>query len=638
MTKQNWKKRSSACSPRKQLTDTSPLLIVFAAASLFCLHTEGQSLLQDASLSGLNEFRFAKGFDITDNDQKPWNYLTNTTDVRAGLRSMYLKIRFDVQEPSMGFNPLEPVYREYFSRRTLGFELTPLLIEVGHVSTQFGRGLTFSCKEDREIERYSILDGVFGQMQNQWVTLQGVAGRPYSQRNDPVAILASHGFEEPETILLQNQADLHNRDIIAGGYMDVFLPLENLPFSFPASGSVGGGIVKYNANVDRLSFDIIDEDLFYYQERSSYYLPSEALNLTLGNYSLSVENALMTGRIHSYASDSLRGAFDSLHTPPNGHATYISVQGLVHNVALLAEYKNYDYEKTWYLEDHATIENISAFLIPPNVRYQHTWQLLNKHLLSNLMGNSIGYNFTAGWSPFENAQLTAVFSYGGLHETDSRCKINPDYYYWEAYGEWAQEAGDLLDLKFGFDYGKLDPEYPKVTYRTLACKVDAGPFRQRHSFGVTLEGQLNSKPFLAEENEQALKDLIVRVLPEESLRDVDDTLDLDLLVDDSERSEYKQYAFNMLGILSYSLSPWLTIAVTLEHEVKLEKQDYIHIVSDISAEVHNYASFGINLKPFSNHILKLEYGSMSGGKKCTLGTCVDMPSFKGFRAMLTSMF
>jgi hypothetical protein len=78
--------------------------------------------------------------------------------------------------------------------------------------------------------------------------------------------------------------------------------------------------------------------------------------------------------------------------------------------------------------------------------------------------------------------------------------------------------------------------------------------------------------------------------------------------------------------------------VTFEHEVKLETQDYIHVVSDISAEINNYASVGINLKPFPNHILKLEYGSMSGGKKCTLGTCVDLPPFKGFRAMLTSMF
>jgi hypothetical protein len=44
------------------------------------------------------------------------------------------------------------------------------------------------------------------------------------------------------------------------------------------------------------------------------------------------------------------------------------------------------------------------------------------------------------------------------------------------------------------------------------------------------------------------------------------------------------------------------------------------------------------VKPVAGTTVTGEYGSMSGGKKCTLGTCVDLPPFKGFKLTIESVF
>ena len=611
--------------------------------------------IPNTTVSGFNELRFADGYDISGGSQRLWKYLTNTTDVRVGVGALYLKTRFDVEEPSLGYNPPEPVYREYFSRRTIGFEMNPFFIEAGHVNTQFGRGLTLSLKEDREIERYTLLDGVNGQLRLPWVTLQGIVGRPIDQRNRQVELLdvvESTEYDPPDTILVLDQADARFRNLIAGLYTEAFFPVDKAPFSFLSSGSIGGGLVRYNSNVSRPSSvpNPDPEHPFWYQNRTSLYFPSVALNMARGDFGLSTEHAWMQGAVHEL--DSSRGVFDSVYTKPKGFSSYISMNAQLFGVSLLAEYKNYFYRK-WEIfssdeidpvkfdKAYDAYEEVYAFFIPPSVRYQHSWHLLNKHLPSNFMADIIGYKFMLNWAPTGSSMLTADFCFGGPHDQDSRFRYKKKSSYWEAYGEWTQELGDRVNLKIGFDYGKVDNiEQPKVTFRTLACDVKAGPFRESHSFGLTLESQLNDKPFLAEKDTAAFMDLILRTVPASTLATYstyEDTLEFgNLLVPDSERSHYRQYAFNLLAVLSYNLSPWLSVAITLEHEVLLSKEEP-PVVTNILSETHNYASIGLNLKPFTNHTITLEYGSMSGGKKCTMGTCVDVPPFKGFKLMINSM-
>ena len=615
-----------------------PLLLTAAAlaipASLFAAEVLSQSRAPDISVSGINELRLAHGYDISERTlDRPWNYLINTMDVTAQASAFYTKLRFDVQEPSMGFNPPEPVFREYLSRRTFGFETAPLLLEAGNISTQFGRGLTLSLKEDREIERYVLLDGVYGRLLYPWVTVQGVAGRPYQWRNRLLALKATEESGNGDTVALIDAADLRMRNNVEGVYVELFDPAEKPQFSFLSSCQVSGGLVRYSSGVGPLRKEII-EGPFWYQNREIWYLPSASVSLSSGEYAFSIDQAWMTGSIHNYYSmDSMRGAFDSAFTTPTAPSTYVSARTTLLGVSLLAEYKNYAYFETIDFSE----EEVGAFLIPPSVRYTHSWHLLNRHMLSNLMGDAVGYKFMLNWSPVESSLLTADFSYGGRHEPDTRFSIMPKSTYWEAYGEWSQEVGDRISAKVGFDYGKLDPDdQPKVTFRTLACQVNAGPFKERHSLGLTVESQLNDKPFLAEPDIQALKDLIVRTVHPDSLQL--DTLRFDYLVPDAARTPYTQRAINLLLTLTYGFSPLLVVSVTLEHEVVLDPLDDIHVQTEISALTNNYASIGLVLKPFPNNTVSMEYGSMSGGKKCTLGTCVDLPPYKGLRLLFTSMF
>jgi hypothetical protein len=640
-------KRNSVTRPTL-ISEKTPSLaaVAFLAGLFFSLQAQDMPFVQQLTVSGLNELRFADGYDISRDVPRPWKYLTNSTDVRVGLRGLYLKTRFDVEEPSLGYNPTEPVYREYFSRRTLGFEMDPFFIEAGHVTTQFGRGLTLSLKEDRETEQYSLLDGVFGQLRYSWLTLQAVAGRPVDTLSRPAALLGVSGGRDPDTVLALVGADMRMRDLVVGAYTEAFFPVEKAIFSFLSSGSVGGGLVRYDAEVGPLTHDMVKpERTFWYQNRKSFYLPSIALNMARGGFGLSIDNAWMTGKIHEHyiSTDSVLSTFDSAYTTPVGSSTYISANALFLGVSLLAEYKNYFYDRVKYknnLVDGRTVtfsKEVSALLVPPNSRYQYSWHLLNKHLLSNLMDDALGYNFLITASPRKSTVVTANFSFGGDHDSVKSLRIKPKSDYWDAYAEWVEDAGERFNIKVGFDYGKLDPAYQNVTFRTLACDIEAGPFGKGHAFGLVLESQLNDKLFLAEKDSAALRNLIIRKVPSDSLVNPD-TFGLDYLVPDDERTHYRQYAFNLLATLSYYFSPWLSLSLTLEREQVLESPENIHVVTDIeSTKVNNYASIGVNLKPSPKHTILLEYGSMSGGRKCTLGTCVDLPMFKGFKLTITSM-
>ncbi len=628
----------------------SLLQIIFLFSFGFCIDvisSDKEARSDNLTASALNELRFADGSDISSELKRPWNYFVNTTDIRVGFKRLYLKTQFEVQEPSMGYNPPERVYREHFSRRTIGLETEPLTIEAGHVSTQFGRGLTLSCKEDREVEQYSLLDGVYGILKLPVLSLQAIAGRPYAELNRPRHFLIADTEDNSGSLFSAETADMFFRDLVSGFYAEVFLPVEKKPFSFLSSGSIGGGIVGYGVNVGPLSYAFSDtvnfERPFYYQNRTGLFLPSVTANINISDFGFSFEHAWMKGKIHSYTNsmDPVKGAFESENLTQSGASTYISANALFSGVSLLAEYKNYLYSRNPVFTGD-TAKRIGTFLIPPTARYMHAWHLLNKHIPSNLMNDIIGYKLQLNWSPDASSMLTADFSFGGAHDTDSRTRLKKENRYWEAYGEWTQEIGSRINLKMGLDYGRIDADdQPDVTYRTIGFDVNAGPFADRHSFGITLESQVNDKFFLVEKDSAALMNLILETVPPEVLErceSFEDSLEYgDLFIPDNKRSRRRKFAFNLFSAISYHFSQWISVSITLEHETVLTKDDpFPHIITESLSEKHNYASIGVNLKPFPNHTLTVEYGSMSGGKKCTLGTCVEVPPFKGIRMLLTS--
>ena len=565
------------------------------------------------SISGRNEFRFADGYNNSHEVPEPWHYLINSIDFRITAAKLYVISRFDVEEPSLGFNPAEPVHREYFSRRTLGLQLDKLTIEAGHVGTQFGRGLTLSCKEDREVEQYSLIDGVYGNFRNSFITVQGIAGRPFQLRNT-LQLQSSRSYplnilEPVDTILVNTTPDLRQRDMIAGIHSEFFLPLEKIRIPVLTSGSVSGGVVRFSNEVGPLSSAVHDKtkkEKFWYRPQKVFWLPSAALDLAAGDFGFSIENSWFSGSEtyldSSVSVDSSVWYYEARDKFPPGRATYISANGAVGDVSLLAEYKNYYYV---HANSDPSFEAIDGYFIPPAVRYQHTWHLLNKHMISNLMNDQLAYNLLVNWSPFEEALFTGNITFGGMHEPENQLTISTEEPYWEAYTEWQQEISDRISVKGGFDYGRIDPDPPNtdVTFRTLAGMLEAGPFRDNYSFKLILENQLNDKPVRLDNGET-----------------------------------YTQYLYNFLTSLECSFSQWFTVSFTFEHEELPFRNEQASTDSAVTAEKRNYAAVGILVKPFDGTTITGEYGSMSGGKKCTLGTCVDLPPFEGFKLTIESVF
>ena len=585
-------------------------------------------------ISGGNEFKFAYGYNNTYEVPKPWKYLINSTDFSITAWKLYFKCRFDIEEPSMGFNPAEQVHREYFSRRTLGLQLDKLTIEAGHVGTQFGRGLTLSCKEDREIEQYSLIDGVYSTFRTDRMTLQGIAGRPYQLLNAPQSLLtfSSGNFGgAPDTLLVQAPPDLEQRDMIAGLHAEFFLPVDRFAIPVITSGSLGGGVVRYAHDVGSLDYSFHDTTLFWYQPRRNFWLPSAALNISTGDFGLSVENSWFAGSIF-YLDTS--GAFETREDLPHSRSTYICADGAVGNFSLLGEYKSYHYDRSG-----TDLAGIDGYIIPPAVRYQHSWYLLNKHLRSNLMGNELAYNLLLNWSPNDKALLTVNATFGGRHKPEYPRTLLPEDPHWEFYTEWQQEINQHISVKTGLDYGKIDPDPPNdvVTFRTLAGMMEAGPYHNRHSFKVTLESQLNSKQILAENNIDELRRLIIDIENPDTTSE--NWVELNTsLIPASYRNTHTQYVFNFLAILEYSFRHWLAVSVTFEHESLPDERDNVTIIPVITSKKRNFASLGIRVRPIEGTTITGEYGSMSGGKKCTLGTCVDLPPFKGFKLTIESVF
>jgi len=587
-------------------------------------------------ITGRNEFKFADGYNATHEVFKPWNYLVNTTEFSITAWKLHFRSRFDIEEPSMGFNPVEPVHREYFSRRTLGLQLDKLTIEAGHVGTQFGRGLTLSCKEDREIERYSLIDGVYGTFRTAWMTLQGIAGRPYHLLNHPQSLLSSstQNWRAQDTILVQTSPDLQQRDMITGLYSEFFLPVDKFAVPAITSGSLGGGIVRYAHNVGALEYayhGTTENGLFWYQPRNIFWLPSAALNIAAGDFEVSLENSWLAGRMFYLDTSGAGEARDGISP---SRSTYISANGTIGNFSLLAEFKSYSYDRS-----EVSLKGIDGFFIPPAVRYRHSWHLLNKHVPSNLMGNELAYNLLLNWSPFEAALFTINTTSGGSHWPDNRFTLLPKNPYREIYTEWQQEISKRMSAKVGLDYGLIDPDPPneEVTFRTLAGMMEAGPYRERHSFKVTLESQLNSKPVLAENNIDDLKQLIIDIENPDTTSE--NWVELNTsLIPASYRNTHTQYVFNILATLEYSFKNRFSISVTFEHESLPDERKNVMVVADITSTNRNFASIGVRVEPIDGTTITGEYGSMSGGKKCTLGTCVDLPPFKGIRLSIESVF
>jgi hypothetical protein len=624
--------------------------LVALSAACLCFAEEGDSF-EGLSVSGDNILQCANGYRDIDQSstKKPGDYLTDYLNFDVQMRKLFLQGRFQIDQPSLGYDPSSPVFREFFSRRAVGFNGRNMTFKAGHFMTTFGRGLSLALKEDVTIERATILDGVFMDVHLPLLEIQGLAGRSMTRKVNTVSIDTDDYDEETgETIVIKLELDNPGyRDNIFG--IDVasypFSRFESVPLL--SACAVGAGIVDYRSDVSAIKagreIDTITIDSMgvadttfvnrYYQNRKNTFLPSIHVELSTGSIDAYAEHARMLYRSHTFV-DTL---FDErIVDDAESYATYVSLGACFLDFSLMGEYKNYFYGKDNNQGCNVIVEG--EYVEPPSARHRHIWQLLTKHVPANTVRDVIGYRLALDWSRFENATFALSYCCGGRHKNrQGRYSLftfgndeNEDY--WDIYIQSNLSIGSRFISKIGANYGKIDPYEPEARYATVGSKFDLGPFLKAHSVGLALELQRNSKEFRAERDSAAVIAVAGPYTP------VDESaFDYYSDVPDELKSVHRQWTWNLVATASYSLSPYFAFSATLEKETPFFQGQPV-LQSDVTSSDRYYRSVGIKVRPVENHSIQLEAGSYSGGQKCTLGECVMVPSFEGVRLSITSLF
>lgn len=633
---------------------------VLAACTVVTADETGGSVV---SVRGSNTLQLARGEGLSEAGGLigigPRDYFVNTTVARLEALGFFTDVSFQVEQPSMGFSPSTPVYREYFNRRALGFSNDYLTVQAGHFLTSLGNGLTLNLQEDLDIEKTNILDGVLLELTLPWLSLQGLGGRSEVRKSQRMG----DGLDFPEyeysvgfgdTLLVKPDIDdLNYRDNVLGLYAQGFPFLKADQFSFMSPSSVGAGLVVFRSHVgEEISRSVIDSirtnpntglpDTSFgrkvFQERIDSYVPSAAVNFVTDIVEVSAEHARLFSCNHLYV-DSLYD--EKVARSSSAYGTYLASNVSAFDFNLLAEYKNYFFARASGGAADPGLAMLGEYSDPPSVQYDHIWQLLNKHVPANMVGDILGYGAVLAWSHFDPTTLTFAYNTGGPHESnDNVVRFDRDQGYWDTYLEWSQDVNDWLDFKLGLDYNKLDAAQQKSRHGTLGAKAHLGPFFDHHGLDLLLELQRNHKSFLAERDSLAVVRLTRTYVDSTTRVMYGGDYWAYSAVPEEHRSEYLQWVTNFVVGLSYSFSPYVVITATLERFEPLTASDYDNFreESEIGTDVTYYRNIALSVRPHQNHTLTLEAGSFSGGMKCQGGSCIKVPAFAGVRFSVNSVF
>jgi hypothetical protein len=213
-------------------------------------------------------------------------------------------------------------------------------------------------------------------------------------------------------------------------------------------------------------------------------------------------------------------------------------------------------------------------------------------------------------------------------------KPGTDKPYWECYAEWEHPWTDILATDLALDWGQLDQEQPFTISRTGALKTTFGPFAGLWSMAGVVEGQANSKDFLAEKDSAT-----VRAILDEN-GETGTSLNRYFLLPDNVKSTYRQWAGNVALSLILSRSSWGSLVFTYQYEQALDPASHegVLYIDSLNTVIEHYPSIGLSITAIPNNTINIEYGSFAGGQKCTMGACTAVPPFKGFKLSMKSVF
>jgi hypothetical protein len=238
---------------------------------------------------------------------------------------------------------------------------------------------------------------------------------------------------------------------------------------------------------------------------------------------------------------------------PEGNAVFLNANYSGASFGLSAEFKRY--------ENFSTIFNN-----PPALVKTHSFALLNRHTHSLNANNETGYLFEGYFSP--NAKTTLTLHAAGADNLQRSTRRRFREYFVETRSEWSGKLTSRVLL----DYSRDRPV-----------------------------GDL-SRWALAFENEHRLSEKNSVILDGQFQR-----------VENENSGTYR----NLLGLLSFSRSPWLTLSAQREHTTNRfsPRRDWLAAI--------------INLKIGPAHDFYLTLGSRPAGLVCSGGICFQTPEFEG---------
>lgn len=598
------------------------------------------SAASNISVSATNNFILNHGEkDFTDSTKRQSsNYCIDYLDYYLQMKSFFFRGRFQVDAPSLGYNPKISVFREFFSRRTIGFTGEHATIEGGHIAATFGRGMSVAMQEDITTEKANIVDGILINAKLPAVSIKGFAGRGADAKKIDVKLETKQFDEQGNPVIVEKIIDNPQfRNNFIGSFIDAY-PFAHLETIGTLSQTqCGGGIVyhwtEYFAKLPQDTVDTVHHVV---------YVPSVYLNTTLKDIDIGIEYAhLLNNSTHSKSStssddESLKG----------GYAFYASTGVYAGDFYILGEYKNYFYKR----KINTGYETIKDFLDPPDARYKHKWKLLTKHVLSKDMGDALGYALHISWFPFDPTTVTITGNCGGSHKSKngSDDRYSPFLFtdtlsYWELYGEWEQKISSILQLKTGADFGKIDPEKSRDRAATAGVLVSVGPLKERHSFSVGAEAQYHTRQYFAEKSEGDALALVKKHYTG-PFTPGKDSIEYYTAVSDEYKTSFISNGLNLLCNFNYSITPYVTLYGTVEKTVSLYGDDDYRKVyqtilqKEITSTQQWFGSLGITISPTENHTITVEGGTFSKGRKCLPPPCTEIPEFKGVKLIYTSTF
>lgn len=238
---------------------------------------------------------------------------------------------------------------------------------------------------------------------------------------------------------------------------------------------------------------------------------------------------------------------------PDGSAVFLNANYSGAGFGLSAEFKRY--------ENFSTIFNN-----PPALVKTHSFALLNRHTHSLNANNETGYLFEGYFSP--GATTTLTLHAAGADNLEHSARRRFREYFVETRRAWS----DKLTLRVLLDYSRDRPV-----------------------------GDLN-RWTLAFENEHRLSEKNSVIIDGQWQR-----------VENENNGTYR----NLLGLLSFSRAPWLTLSAQYER------------TTNRFSPQHDWLAAIINLKIGEAHDFYLTLGSRPAGLVCSGGICFQTSEFRG---------